>query len=148
MPLVDGQYTNPGFVNDSAPALNASEVNALATAVEGAVEYDRAQTLTDSQAAQARGNIGAISRAVYEVQALAANWVGSNAPYMNTITVTGLGATDDIVVGLSANTNATQYADFSNGAIICTGQAADSITLTAYGTKPTNDINISVIAIF
>ena len=39
MPLVNGQYTNPGFVNDSAPALNASEVNALADAVEGAVEY-------------------------------------------------------------------------------------------------------------
>ena len=39
MPLENGQYVAPTFVNGSAPALNASEMNALAGAAAGAVEY-------------------------------------------------------------------------------------------------------------
>ena len=53
MPLQDGQYVAPTFVNDSAPALNADEMNAMAQAVEGAVEYDRPMELTEAQKAQA-----------------------------------------------------------------------------------------------
>ena len=30
MPIQDGKYVNPGFVNATAPALNASEMNAIA----------------------------------------------------------------------------------------------------------------------
>ena len=146
MPLNNGQYEAPTFVNGSAPAINASELNAMAGAVEGAVEYDRAQTLTDAEKAQALANLGGAKKSAYEVQALSANWSGSSAPYTNTVTVTGLLATDNVSVGLSSNTNATQYAAYSNGEILCTGQAADQITMTAYGTKPTVDINLTVFA--
>ena len=93
-----------------------------------------------------RSNLGGAKKSAYEVQALAADWVGGSAPYTNTITVTGLLATDNISVGLSANTSATQYVAFANGEILCTAQAADQITMTAYGTKPTVDINLTVFA--
>ena len=34
MPIQDGKYINPGFVNDTAPELNASEMNAIADTLE------------------------------------------------------------------------------------------------------------------
>lgn len=64
MPLnANGEYTAPTFVNDGPPALNASEMNALAGAAAGAVEFDRAQTLSDAQKAQAIANMGALGTA-------------------------------------------------------------------------------------
>lgn len=146
MPLVDGQYQAPTFVNDSAPALNATEMNAMAGAVEGAVEYDRTQSLSAAQKTAARGNIAAIAASAYTAQALAANWVGASAPYTNTITVTGLSATAHIVVGPASTTTAAQFEAISDGEIICTAQAAGSITLTAYGEKPTVDFAMSILA--
>lgn len=64
MPLNgNGEYTAPTFVNDGPPALNASEMNALAGAAAGAVEFDRVQTLSDAQKAQAIANMGALGTA-------------------------------------------------------------------------------------
>lgn len=64
MPLNgNGEYTAPTFVNDGPPALNASEMNALAGAAAGAVEFDRAQTLSDAQKDQAIANMGALGTA-------------------------------------------------------------------------------------
>ena len=146
MPLVDGQYQAPTFVNDSAPALNATEMNAMAGAVEGAVEYDRTQSLSAAQNTAARENIAAIAASAYTAQALAANWVGASAPYTNTITVTGLSATAHIVVGPASTTTAAQFEAISDGEIICAAQAAGSITLTAYGEKPTVDLAMSILA--
>lgn len=145
MPIQDGQYVAPTFVNDAAPALNASEMNALAGAAAGAVEYDRTMALTSAQKQKARENIQAVSANAITVQALYANWAGASAPFTNTINVTGVTATNNIVVGLSPNTSAAQYEAFSDGEIICTAQGAGTITMTAYGTKPTVDINISVL---
>lgn len=145
MPIQDGQYVAPTFVNDAAPALNASEMNALAGAAAGAVEYDRTMALNSAQKQQARKNIQATSASAATVQALYANWVGASAPYTNTINVTGVTTTNNIVVGLSPNTSAAQYAAFAGGEIICTAQGSGTITLTAYGRKPSADINIAVL---
>ena len=147
MPLVDGQYQAPTFVNNAAPALNASEMNAMAGAVQGAVEYDRSQSLSTSQKTAARTNIAAISASAYTVTVAAANWSGNAAPYTNTVTVTGLSATAHIVVGPAASTTAAQFEAISDGEIVCTAQAAGSITLTAYGEKPTVDVVMSILAL-
>lgn len=61
MPLVNGVYVAPTFVNDSTPAIDAAELNALARAAAGAIEYDRAQNLTTAQKQQAATNVGAVS---------------------------------------------------------------------------------------
>lgn len=68
MPLNgNGVYTAPTFVNDGPPALNATEMNALAGAAAGAVEYDRPQTLSDAQKAQAIANMGALGTGAQEL---------------------------------------------------------------------------------
>ena len=63
MPLQNGVYVSPTFVNDSSPALSADEMNAMAGAVQGAVEYDREMELSEAQKNQAAGNIGALRNA-------------------------------------------------------------------------------------
>lgn len=60
MPLnVNGNYVSPVWVDDTAPYIDADELNAMGGAVQGAVEYDRAMTLTAAQRRQARSNIQA-----------------------------------------------------------------------------------------
>ena len=34
MPIVNGKYVNPGWVNDTTPAINAAELNAMSTTLE------------------------------------------------------------------------------------------------------------------
>lgn len=60
MPLNSaGTYVNPGWVDETAPALDADELNAMSNAIQGAVEYDRPMALTVAQRKQARVNIEA-----------------------------------------------------------------------------------------
>jgi hypothetical protein len=66
MPLdTNGQYVapSPAWTNDNEPAIDADELNAMSGAIAGAVEYDRAQTISSTDQAQARTNIGAASQA-------------------------------------------------------------------------------------
>lgn len=212
MPLQDGQYVAPTFVNDSAPALNADEMNAMAQAVEGAVEYDRAMNLTEEQKAQAAENIGALRSGAqtltpeeqaqalenmaglsYNAQTLtdaqksqaatnmgfvstdvsqsltstqkatargnisamqasgstvtvsASAWNGSSAPYTATAYVSGVTPINNIVVGIGSSATSAQYAAFLDGQIICSAQGNGYIQLTAFGTKPTTTLPISVL---
>lgn len=212
MPLQDGKYVAPTFVDGTAPALSASEMNAMAGAVQGAVEYDRAlsltdtqknqalnnidalkkstQSLTDTQKSQVLGNIGAVSynsqslnatqgkqactnvgavsyassqslttaqktQARSNVGATAASgvnvsvaanaWSGSAAPYTASVSVSGVTSTNHIVVGIASSASATQYAAFADGQVICSAQGSGTITLKAFGDKPTTAVPISVL---
>lgn len=212
MPLQDGQYVAPTFVDGTAPALSAAEMNAMAGAVQGAVEYDRAQeltveqmnraaanmgvlrldtqTLTEEQKSQVLGNIGAVSynsqtlssaqklqaatnvgsvsfsnaqslssaqksQARTNISAVAASgvnvsvaassWNGSSAPYTATVSVSGVTASNNIVVGIRSTATASQYEAFADGQIICSAQASGSITLKAFGDKPSVSVPISVL---
>lgn len=212
MPLENGQYVAPTFVNDSAPALSADEMNAMAGSVQGAVEYDRAQTLTDAEKTQALGNmggvgvlpqtlttaektqaleninavsyasqslttaqktqaagnigavsyagaqsltaaqktqsrtnIGAVAASGVNVSVAASAWSGSSAPYTATVTVSGVTSSNLIVVGIRSTASASQYTAFSDGQIICSAQASNSITLKAFGEKPTVSLPVSVL---
>lgn len=75
----------------------------------------------------------------------AASWSGASAPYTQTVTVTGLGATQNGVVSVSQSATSTQYESARKAMLGVTAQAANSLTITAYGTKPTVDIPIVVI---
>ena len=76
---------------------------------------------------------------------LAASWTGSSAPYTYTLAVTGVTANSnqELLPALtitSEQLTALQAANIQDG-----GQAANSVTLTAFGDKPTIDLPIRVI---
>ena len=78
MPITNGVYTAPTFVNNSTPALDADEMNAMARAVAGAVEFDRAQALTSAQKQQALTNIGGLSTGTQTLSAAQKQQVNAN----------------------------------------------------------------------
>ena len=67
-------------------------------------------------------------------------WSGSAAPYTQTVTATGLTASSKGVVGIASSATQEQYLAAGKANLRCTTQAANSITMTAYGTKPTVNI--------
>ena len=76
---------------------------------------------------------------------LAASWTGSSAPYTYTLAVTGVTANSnqELLPALAITEEqltALQAANIQDG-----GQAANSVTLTAFGDKPTIDLPIRVI---
>ena len=76
---------------------------------------------------------------------LAASWTGTSAPYTYTLTVTGVTANSnqELLPALTITEEqltALQAANIQDG-----GQAANSVTLTAFGDKPTIDLPIRVI---
>lgn len=76
---------------------------------------------------------------------LAASWTGSSAPYTYTLAVTGVTANSnqELLPALtitSEQLTALQAANIQDG-----GQAANSVTLTAFGDKPTINLPIRVI---
>ena len=76
---------------------------------------------------------------------LAASWTGSSAPYTYTLAVTGVTANSnqELLPALTITKEqltALQAANIQDG-----GQAVNSVTLTAFGDKPTIDLPIRVI---
>lgn len=76
---------------------------------------------------------------------LAASWTGSSAPYAYTLAVNGVTANSnqELLPALTITEEqltALQAANIQDG-----GQAANSVTLTAFGDKPTIDLPIRVI---
>ena len=76
---------------------------------------------------------------------LAASWTGSSAPYTYTLAVNGVTANSnqELLPALTITEEqltALQAANIQDG-----GQAANSVTLTAFGDKPTIDLPIRVI---
>ena len=75
------------------------------------------------------------------------SWSGSAAPYTNTIYVSGVTASNLVEVGLSSSANDDQVKACMSASIAKITQASGSITLYAYGTKPTTNIPLSVVII-
>ena len=71
-------------------------------------------------------------------------WSGSSVPYKYTASVNGVTTGNDINIVL--NSTDTTVANVWMDASIITGtQATNSITLYAYGTKPSADIPITIL---
>ena len=80
------------------------------------------------------------------VSATAAGW-SSSSPYTQTVAVTGVTASNNIIVGTGDGLTSAQHEAFIDGQIVCTAQAAGSITLTAFGDKPTIALPITVFIV-
>ena len=79
------------------------------------------------------------------VTLLASGWSGTTSPYTNTITVSGVTATNNVEVLIPSTITAAQAESWMSAGILCGSQEADSITLKAYGDKPSIDIPIECI---
>ncbi len=73
-----------------------------------------------------------------------ASWSGSAVPYTLTITVSGVVSTSNVFVSLRNGASIAQATAYARAMISDGGQSTNSITLKAYGTKPTIAIPLSV----
>ena len=76
---------------------------------------------------------------------LASGWTGSEAPFVYTLAIAGVTATSYQELLPAVNITAEQLKALQAANITDAGQAAGSMTLKAYGKKPTVDIPIRVI---
>lgn len=78
---------------------------------------------------------------------LTEGWSGSQAPYTQTIAVSGVTEASTVVIDVDSKATAGQLDAYINAKIIDGGQAADSITLKAFGDKPEVAIPIKILII-
>ena len=71
----------------------------------------------------------------------------ADSPYTNTISVSGVTTSNIVEVGLSSSATDDQVKACMSASIAKITQANGSITLYAYGTKPTTNIPLSVVLI-
>ena len=147
MPLVNGQYAAPTWVNDSAPAINASELNAMSGAIAGAVEYDRVQNLTTAQKSVARVNIGCPSIYVASKALLSSGWSGSSAPYTQSVTDSNIGSSGAYIDFHLYGSTASVYDMFAAAKIVISSVTNGSFTLSALGDKPTGIMTIQYVVL-
>lgn len=76
---------------------------------------------------------------------LASGWTGSEAPFVYTLAIAGVTATSYQELLPAVNITAEQLKALQAANITDAGQAAGTMTLKAYGKKPTVDIPIRVI---
>lgn len=146
--------------SDTAPAMDGTaEAGTLATYARGdhrhPADTSRQAKITASGLLKGNGN-GGITAAVkgtdyagtsetVTATLLAASWTGDAAPYSYTLTVSGVTATSNQEVLPALNITAEQLEALQGANIQDGGQAANSMTLKAYGDKPTIDLPIRVI---
>lgn len=105
-----------------------------------------AQSLSSAQQTQARNNLNSPANPTKTTATLAvANWSGTEAPYLYTLTVTGVTATNTVVLYPDSNITQEQLEALQAANIIGSSQAANSLTLKAFGDKPEVAIPIGII---
>ena len=134
----------PGAMLAGATAHDASGAGIMGTLnpVLG-VEVNGVTVSPDNQGIADIGNVAAPSTAL-SLTLASESW-SSATPPTQTLTATGVTENNNIVVGLAPGITATQYDAAAAAKLVCTAQGANSITVTAYGTKPSVNIPIIVI---
>lgn len=77
---------------------------------------------------------------------LAADWTADDPP-VQTLTATGVTATNNILFSIGASATAEQIKAYSSGKIMCTSQGANQITVTCFDRIPIIDIPVTVVII-
>jgi hypothetical protein len=76
---------------------------------------------------------------------LASSWSGTEAPYSQSVTVTGMTAdTKGVSVGLPATATDAEFMEAAAAVLRACAQGADSITIKAHSQKPAIDIPLLV----
>lgn len=74
-------------------------------------------------------------------------WTGSAAPYTATVSTSLVTASNNIIVGCGGEMTEGQQTAVVEAMIVCTGQADGSITLSAFGEKPTVAIPVNILVV-
>lgn len=77
---------------------------------------------------------------------IASNWSGSG-PYTYNLTTSGVTTSSNGQIGLSPSATDAQYEAAALANIRITAQSANSITLTATGTKPTVNLPVVIVLV-
>jgi len=106
------------------------------------------QALSAEQKAQTRTNIEAAAKTEERSASLtAAGWTGDAAPYTQAISLEGVAATDHLIIGLAPTATAAQVAAAAAAQLLATAQAAGSVTISAFGEKPTEALPILIMEV-
>lgn len=125
----------------SAANTATSAANAAKTAVENHV------TNKNNPHGVTRDQLGAAAKSQKAVLTVAASaWTGEG-PYIATVECPIATAGNNLEVGIGGKLTADQFAAIAAAMIVCTGQAAGSITLTAFGAMPEIDIPVNVLEV-
>ena len=123
-----------GNVQSEGDPLNAANMNALETRI--ATGFSDADAAINGRAAKSVS---------VNVTLSASSWAGSAAPYTLTVTVPGVVATTNAKLDVQNSVTLTQLDAFENARIVPYSQAANSVTLRAWGDKPTISIPTTFI---
>lgn len=144
-----GKFMKVGNDGNMAPA----DLPDGSTSGKGVVQLEDSHTSTSTTKAATPKNVKeaydlangkAAPATVQTVTAASGSW-SSATPPTQTISVTGVTASNNIIVGIGSGITAAQYEAACNAKIVCTAQGAGTITLTCYGDVPTENIPITVI---
>lgn len=145
---VSGLYkitTNAEGHVTGAAAVAKSDITALGIPAQDTT-YSAATTTTDGlMSATDKAKLDGIEGTTALSLTLASGSWSSATPPTQTITATGVTATNNIIVGIGSGITSAQYDAATAAKLVCTAQGANSITITAYGTTPTENIPISVV---
>ena len=117
------------------------------SSLSGTLPITKGGTGTTSAAA-ARTALGAASVALYQVN-VTTGWTAASTGYTKTVTVNGITASDVPVVGVVLSSDAAA-AQLQGKAFACVNRittAANSITLYAYSSAPTQAFNIQLLTV-
>ena len=76
---------------------------------------------------------------------LSSGWVGEESLYSNTLVIEGVTENTDICILPSSNWTTVEIEAWGNAGILTGEQTTNSITLKAFGEKPSIDIPISIL---
>ncbi len=95
----------------------------------------------------ARTNIGAASASkAMTLNVPASSWAGAG-PYTATVTCSFATANNNLIIGAGGALSKDQQEVMAAAMIVCTSQAAGSVTLTAFGKMPEINLPVNVLEV-
>lgn len=120
------------------------EAVAAPSGLPAVTSSDNGKVLTVSSGAWSAQEASGGAPTTLSVTLASGSW-SSAAPPTQTVTATGVTSSNTVIVGLADNATTEQLESARDGGIRGTGQAADSLTFTAYGDTPEVNIPVSVV---
>ena len=147
-------YTLTKFGQDGSGTVGAISMNGQTynPGVDGVVNLGAVGIVDDNAGSSSKmvwsidknASVYAVKSKTASVTAAAGSW-SSSFPSTQTLTVQGVTSSNLIIVGLASDATSDQIEAAGNAAIRCTAQGANSITLTAYGSTPNENLPVSVV---
>ena len=130
----NGSATTPAPTSaDQARLITDNTGDSIADELEDAL--GALNTLASGKAAPAT---------VQNVTAASGSW-SSATPPTQTISATGVTASNTIIVSLASTATQAQYEAAAGAGLLCTAQGAGEITVTCYGDEPSENIPLTVM---